>query len=175
MGASGISIIIVLQLGLAMMPLCLDISSGLISGTISGTFLSMRKADELSITRHPVSLTRGAKLLASSLPTEKKAKSTFCLRKISGVNSSTRYSVFLKTCFLPTERLLAKRISLPIGKFRSSRISRNSSPTAPVEPTSATVYFGSIKSNNYIINIYHLLERCGRLSPRPPRLLTPPS
>ena len=43
------------------------------------------------------------------------------LRKISGVNSSTRYSVFLKTCFLPTERLLAKRISLPIGKFRSSR------------------------------------------------------
>jgi hypothetical protein len=41
---------------------------------------------------------------------------------------------------LPSERAEAKGINSPTGKFRSSNIWIISVPTAPVAPTTATVY-----------------------------------
>src|SRR5437899_820862 len=49
-GHSGTSAVIAEQFGTAMMPLCSRIRPALISGITSGTFGSMRKAEELSIT-----------------------------------------------------------------------------------------------------------------------------
>ena len=52
-GYNAMSVMAVVQFGLAMMPLCHFTSEALISGTTSGTLLSMRKALELSTTTAP--------------------------------------------------------------------------------------------------------------------------
>ena len=54
------SVMAVVQFGLAMMPRCSLMSLALISGTTSGTWSSMRKALELSTTTQPARAASGA-------------------------------------------------------------------------------------------------------------------
>jgi len=75
-GRSAIASTIVEQFGFAMMPWCSGMSFELISGTTRGTCGSMRKADELSITRAPAATAAGANCLLLEPPAEKKAIST---------------------------------------------------------------------------------------------------
>src|ERR1035437_8914540 len=74
-GHSGTMAMIVEQFGLAMMPWCWRMASGLISGMTSGTFGSMRKADELSTTTAPAWAAMGANFFEIDPPAEKKAMS----------------------------------------------------------------------------------------------------
>ena len=81
-------IIIVEQLGLAMIPLCFKISSGFTSGTTRGTSGSIRNALELSITIAPLLAASGANVLEIEPPANR-AISIFA--KDSGLASSTTY------------------------------------------------------------------------------------
>jgi hypothetical protein len=66
----------VVQLGLAMIPLGrLARAWGFTSATTSGTWGSLRQAEELSITTAPAAATLGASALDVSLPAEKKTMS----------------------------------------------------------------------------------------------------
>ena len=68
---------IVVQLGLAMMPLRASATaSGLTSDTTSGTSGSMRHADELSMTVTPAAAKRGASSRDEVAPAEKRAMSS---------------------------------------------------------------------------------------------------
>ena len=60
--------IIVEQFGLAMMPLCVSISSGFTSGTTKGTSGSIRNALELSMTMAPRFAASGANVLEIDPP-----------------------------------------------------------------------------------------------------------
>ena len=62
-GYSAMSVMAVVQFGLAMMPLCCFTSAALISGTTSGTLSSMRNALELSTTTQPALAAMGANSL----------------------------------------------------------------------------------------------------------------
>ena len=62
-GHSGTSAVIAAQFGLAMMPLWSRMRLALISGITSGTFGSMRKAEELSTTTAPALTAIGANFL----------------------------------------------------------------------------------------------------------------
>src|SRR6266576_4127997 len=75
-GHNGRSATIAAQFGLAMIPLWRAISSGLISGTMSGTAGSMRNAEELSITTALLRTAIGANSRAVLLPAENSAMST---------------------------------------------------------------------------------------------------
>src|SRR5581483_1530309 len=59
-------------------------------------------------------------------------------RKLSSVNSSTRIGFPLNGSVLPAERAEANNRRLARGKLRCSRQRINSTPTAPVAPTTAT-------------------------------------
>src|SRR6185437_13811304 len=135
-GHSGVMEMMVEQLGLAMMPLCSRKASGLISGTTNGTPGSMRKADELSTTTVPWRTAAGANFLDCAPPAENNAMST--PRKLSSVNSSTVTGLPLKGSVLPADRADANSRRLDSGKRRCSRHCINSTPTAPVAPTTAT-------------------------------------
>ena len=93
------------QFGLAMMPLCFAISSGLISGITSGTSGSMRKVEELSMTTAPRFAASGARVLLM-LPPAKRAMSIFS--KDSGFASSTVYSFPFTSTFFPADRFDAR-------------------------------------------------------------------
>ena len=80
------AMMIVEQLGLAIIPLCVSISSGLTSGTTNGTSGSMRKALELSITIAPRLAASGANVLEIEPPANKAISTP---SKDSGVASST--------------------------------------------------------------------------------------
>ena len=75
-GHSGTSAVIAEQFGLAMMPLCSLMRPALISGITSGTFGSMRKAEELSMTTAPALTAIGANFLEMPPPAENSAMST---------------------------------------------------------------------------------------------------
>ena len=62
------SVMAVVQFGLAMMPLCDFTSEALISGTTSGTSGSMRNALELSTTTQPALAAMGANSLEMAPP-----------------------------------------------------------------------------------------------------------
>ena len=85
----------------------------LISGITSGTFGSIRKADELSMTTAPALTAIGANFLAMPLPAENSAMST--PSKESSVSSSTTIASPRKPSVLPAERALASALSLPTG------------------------------------------------------------
>src|SRR5262245_32530359 len=123
------------QLGLAITPLWRRRSPGLTSGTTSGVFGSMRKADELSITTAPAALAAGTNSRLRVAPAEKKAMSTPL--KASAVSSSTLCGLPLNSSVLPTERFEASGFRPATGKLRRSRTRRLSTPTAPVAPTTA--------------------------------------
>src|SRR5580692_9936933 len=136
MGQSGVMEMMAAQLGLAKIPLCSRIAPGLISGTTSGTPASIRNADELSTTTAPWRTAGGAKRFDWLPPAENNAMSTPA--KLSSVNSSTVTGFPLKGSVLPAERADANNRKLDSGKRRCSRHCINSTPTAPVAPTTAT-------------------------------------
>src|ERR1043166_7074757 len=123
------------QLGVAITPLWCARSPPLTSGTTSGVFGSMRKADELSIPAQPAALAAGTNSRLRVAPAEKKAMSTPL--KASAFSSSTLYGLPLNSSVLPTERAEASSFREATGKFRRSRTRRISTPTAPVAPTMA--------------------------------------
>src|SRR4030042_5244834 len=126
------------QFGLAIIPVWLNTSWLLTSGTISGIPSSILKALLLSITTAPLSTAYFANSFDLEAPAEKRAISIFL--KESPVNSFTSISSFLNLTFLPTERDEASAVRFLIGKLISSRIDRKTCPTAPVAPAIATLY-----------------------------------
>jgi hypothetical protein len=101
-GHNGSSAMIAAQFGLAMIPLWRAISSGLISGTTSGTAGSMRNAEELSMTTAPFRAAIGAYSRAVLLPAENSAKST--PSKLSALSASTVRSRPQHGSTLPADR-----------------------------------------------------------------------
>ena len=129
----------VVQLGLAMMPLCFLASSGLISGMTSGTSGSMRNALELSTNTAPALTMAGANLLAMSFSA---APSTMSMPlKASSQAISTGMSWPFQWTACPTDRADASGCSSSMGKSRSASTFIISRPTAPVAPRIATLYF----------------------------------
>ncbi|MGY3160156.1 hypothetical protein ACVW0V_009296 [Bradyrhizobium elkanii] len=124
------------QFGLAMMPLWSRMRLALISGITSGTFGSIRNAEELSTTTAPDFTASGANFLEMPLPAENSAMST--PSKARSVSSSITTGLPRKLTVLPAERALASAFSLPTRKPRLSMVAMNSAPTAPVTPTIAT-------------------------------------
>src|ERR1043166_4721113 len=110
--------------------------AALISGITSGTFGSMRKAEELSITTAPPLTASGANLREMLPPAENSAMST--PSNARSVSSSIPIGWPRKVTVLPAERALASAFSLPTRKLRRSMVAMNSAPTAPVTPTIAT-------------------------------------
>ena len=129
--------IAVVQFGLAMTPLFHLISSGLTSGTTSGTSLSMRKALELSIITAPAETTAGRNAREMSPPALNSAMST--PRNEASVISSTVTSSPLNFSVLPAERAEARSFRFLTGKLRFSSVLIISTPTAPVAPATATL------------------------------------
>ncbi|KAF5042894.1 hypothetical protein DSECCO2_507970 [anaerobic digester metagenome] len=101
-GFSTTTIWMVEQLGLAMMPLCQDRSSGFTSGTTRGTAGSMRQALELSTTTQPDLAAHGANFSEVEPPAEKRARSTPL--KESSVSSCTVSFLEPNSTVVPAER-----------------------------------------------------------------------
>jgi hypothetical protein len=128
--------VIVEQFGFARIPLCSLMRCALISGITSGTFGSMRKADELSITTAPALTAIGANFLEMPPSAENSAMST--PSKEFSVSSSITIRCPRKSSVLPAERALASAFNFPSGNRRFSRVAMNSAPTAPVTPAIAS-------------------------------------
>ena len=95
------AIIIVEQLGFAIIPLCLNASLGLTSGTTSGISGSILKALLLSITTAPLSAAYVANSFDLEAPAEKSAISIFL--KESFDSSFTSNCSFLNSIFFPAD------------------------------------------------------------------------
>lgn len=95
------------------MPRCERSASALISGTTSGTFGSMRKAELLSITRQPRFTASGASALVTEPPAAKNATSNPA--NASGVASCTAIFFPPYPMVLPTERAEASGLSSASG------------------------------------------------------------
>ena len=131
--STGIAAIVV-QLGLAMMPFGrLRASAKLTSETTSGTWSSLRHADELSITVTPAAANRGAWTRDIVAPAENTAMSRPVGSAVSA--SSTSISWPRNGSLRPCERADAKNRTLVAGKSRSSSNLRITWPTWPVAPT----------------------------------------
>ncbi len=126
------------QFGFAIIPWWCAQASGLISGITSGTAGSMRNAEELSTTTAPACAARGPYVFEIPPPALKNAISISA--KLSSVSSFTSTSRPANGIFLPSERADASRCNSEIGNCRSPKQRRNSTPTAPVAPTIATLY-----------------------------------
>src|SRR4051812_15337050 len=147
-GHSGTSAVMAAQLGLAMMPLWSRMRRALISGITSGTFGSMRNAEELSTTTAPEPTAMGANFFEMPLPAENRAMSTPSNER--SPSSSITMVWPRKVRVWPAERALASALSLPTRTLRRSRVAMNSAPTAPVTPTMAITgsFFTSLSSWN---------------------------
>src|SRR6266849_3115053 len=108
----------------------------LISGITSGTFGSMRKADELSTTTAPAFTAMGVNFLEMPPPAENSAISTPSKEFSSSASIMTFWP--RKSIVLLADRALASALSLPTRKPRLSMVAMNSAPTAPVTPAMAT-------------------------------------
>jgi len=133
------------QLGMEMIPLCHSRSAAFTSGTTSGTSGSIRQAELSSMTMAPAFTALGIRVRETSVVAEKKARSHPA--KDLGVASSTSHSHSPTVSFLPAERAEARSRNPLIGKFRWRAIFRNSCPTRPVAPTTATLYCLDIPFN----------------------------
>lgn len=109
-----VSVMVVEQLGFAMMPWCSFTSPGLISGTTSGTFGSRRKAEELSTNTAPERTIAGAKRSAMSFSAAPRTMSMPA--KAASVASSTTMSCPCHDTTLPAERALGEQVQLPDGE-----------------------------------------------------------
>ena len=128
---------IVEQFGLATIPGCPSRSSGLTWDTTSGTVVSIRQADELSMTVAPWATAAGASSREMSAPAENSAMSTPSKASATASPiSSVRPSI---DTVRPADRPEASRRSSPTGNSRSLRIWIIVRPTTPVAPTTATV------------------------------------
>src|SRR5208282_4193942 len=143
------SVMAVVQLGLAMIPLCQAMSAALISGTTSGTASSMRKALELSTTTQPALTARGANCLEMPAPALKRAMSTPWNE--AAVNSRTARGRPRKGVSLPAERAEASNVNWLEGNFLRSSVWIISAPTAPVAPTMAMCGFGFIRICSWLM------------------------
>src|SRR3954466_3017231 len=121
------------QFGLAIIPLWSRMRFGLISGSTSRTFRSMRKAEELSTTTAPERTAIGANFFEMLPPAENRAMSTPSKERSS--SSAITMGWPRKVKVWPAERALASALSLPTRTLRRSRVAMNSAPTAPVTPT----------------------------------------
>src|ERR1700736_1352649 len=135
-GHNAIRAVIAVQFGTAMMPLCSLMRLALTSGITSGTFGSMRKADELSMTTAPVFTAMGENFREMPPPAENSAIST--PSKELSLSSSIVICCPRKSIVLPAERALASALSLPTPNPRLSMVAMSSAPTAPVTPAMAT-------------------------------------
>src|SRR6478735_7112763 len=128
---------IVVQLGLAMMPLGgFSASSGLTSLTTSGTSGSLRHADELSTTRAPVAASLGAYSRDMVAPADIRAMSR-PVRSAVAVSSTMIDSPLKSSCF-PAERAEPKNRIASTGNSRSTSSDRITLPTVPVAPDTPT-------------------------------------
>src|SRR5207244_5315105 len=132
----------------------------LISGITSGTFGSMRKAEELSTTTAPAFTATGANLREMLPPAENSAMSTPSNER--SVSSSIMTSLPRKATLLPAERALASALSLRTGKPRRSMVAMNSAPTAPVTPAMAT-------TGSWLTGLSSLVEHHGSQAIKKPR------
>ena len=131
---SGAIAAMVVQLGLAMMPLGGEsVSSGFTSATTNGTSGSIRHPLELSITITPASTKRGACSLDSVAPALKMAMS----RPAGSATetSSTTTVVSPKGSSCPALLAEAKNRTSAASKLRSRSNCRTTWPTWPVAPT----------------------------------------
>ena len=96
----------------------------------------MRQAELSSMQTAPALTAGGISVFETSVVAEKKDRSTDS--NDLGVASSTSISHSPWVIFLPTERCDARRRSPLMGKALSAAILRNSRPTRPVAPTTAT-------------------------------------
>src|SRR5208283_474294 len=126
------------QLGLAMIPLCFLISSGLTSGTTKGTSGSIRNCEVLSITTAPALAAIGAHILEISAPGEDKTMST-------PLNTSLVNGTYLLPSNTPPAPLGEININLLTGNLRSLTMRYMHWPTAPRIPKMATLYFFILK------------------------------
>src|SRR5437763_7177256 len=99
------SAMIAAQFGFEMIPLWRAISSGLISGTTSGTAGSMRKAEELSMTTAPWRTAAGAYWRAVLAPAENSARSTPA--KVLSFSAATVMSFPRNGSTVPADRVEA--------------------------------------------------------------------
>src|SRR5579885_1756450 len=97
---------------------------------------SIRQALELSITTIPASANLGASSFEVAPPAENKATAGFF--EIAVCQSTTVYSLPLKTIFFPTDLSEATGINSVTGNFLSARTCNILLPTKPVAPTTAT-------------------------------------
>ena len=126
----------VVQLGLATMPLGMERSSAaLASGTTRGTSGSMRQAEELSTTVAPAATSRGASARETEAGAEHRARSMPDRSAVSA--SSTTTSPSPHGSVEPAERAEARYRMDSTGKRRSARMARRTTPTCPVAPTMA--------------------------------------
>ena len=139
-GFSATTIWIVEQLGFATIPRRMRPSAcGFTSGTTSGTSCSMRNWLVLSITRHPAAAARGAWIADTAAPGLNRPISHPLKSKVSRLRTlSTRLSPKLISWFV--DRAEASATMSSTGKARSFRVLMISRPTAPVAPTTATLY-----------------------------------
>src|SRR4051812_22134697 len=151
-GHNGISAVIAEQFGTAMMPLCSRIRLPLISGITSGTFGSIRNAEELSMTTAPAFTADGENFRDVPPPAENSAMST--PSKERSVSSSMTMVSPRKLRVLPAERALASAFNFRTGKPRLSMVAMNSAPTAPVTPAIATTasFFTVVSTSKIILS-----------------------
>ena len=159
MGATAIRVMMVEQLGFAIIPLWALASSPLISGTTRGTSGSIRKAEELSTNTAPAFTISEEKALAISFSA---APRTISIpSKAEGVASRTVTSSPQKGSFFPALLWEARGISSFTGNRYSSKTFIISLPTAPVAPNMPTLYplifsfsFSSGTSTVYVLLVF---------------------
>src|SRR4051812_15669228 len=137
-GFSATTIWMVEQFGLAMIPLCRATSCGLTSGTTRGTSGSIRKALELSTTTAPARAAIGLNWREIDAGVLDRTMSTPA--NASGVSGSIGYVSPANFTVLPALRSEARNLIAPTGNFRSSSRRIITSPTAPLAPTTATLF-----------------------------------
>ena len=141
MGFNTTTIMIVVQLGLAMMRRGQsNASAAFTSGTTKGTSSHIRNALELSIITAPYFVIVSANSSEVLPPAEVKAMST-SLKSSLCCSSFTSYSFPLKVYLRPALRVEPNKTKSSIGKFLSARMRKNSCPTAPLAPTIATFIY----------------------------------
>src|SRR3954454_19127111 len=125
---------IVEQFGLAISPRWPSSASGLTSDTTSGICGSRRKADELSTTTAPASTNFCAHAREVDAPAENSAMSK------PWIESSLSARIVTPPSSLPALRSEANGTISAAGKPRSLSLASMTVPTAPVAPTTATLY-----------------------------------
>ena len=156
MGFNTTTIMIVVQLGLAMMRRGqFSASSAFTSGTTKGTSSHMRNALELSIITAPCFVMVPANSSEVPAPADVKAMST-SLKSSLCCSCFTSYSFPLKVYLRPALRVEPNRTKSSNGKFLSARMHRSSCPTAPLAPTIAT-FISDISFNSlfYVAKLHN--------------------